>query len=180
MNYSEVESQDLINKYHQSYTNKLYIDNNKNNVNKQINANRIYNENDVKACSKCKQSKLLTEFNKNRTKSCGLRASCKSCQSIVSKHYNDNNKQINAIKVYNDNDVKICCKCKQQKLYTEFYKNVTKPLGLATYCKQCDLNDLNVYFRNQFRFALCKTIKSNNNNCFSFTGCDANFFKLWF
>ena len=68
MNYSEVENQDFINKYHQSYTNKLYIDNNKNNVNKQINANRIYNENDVKACSKCKQSKLLTEFNKNRTK----------------------------------------------------------------------------------------------------------------
>ena len=143
-----------------SNTNKLYWNNNKNNnVNKQINATKIYNENDVKICSKCKQSKLLTEFNKDNRKSNGLRASCKQCQSIVSKHYNDNNKLINANKVYSDNDVKICSKCKQQKLYTEFYKCATKPLGLATYCKQCELNDINTYYRKQFSYALCSAIK---------------------
>ena len=101
----------------QSNTNKLYRDKNQN-VNKQINSNKIYDENEVKICSKCKQSKSITEYNKDRTKSNGLLASCKSCQSIVSKHYNDNNKQINANKIYNDNDVKICSNCKQQKLYT--------------------------------------------------------------
>ena len=85
-------------------------------------------------------------------------ASCKQCQSIVSKRYNDNNKQINANKVYNDNDVKICSNCKQQKLYTEFYKCETKSSGLATYCKQCELNNINEYFRKQFSYALTSAI----------------------
>ena len=112
----------------QSITDKYYRDNNR-----KINANNIYNENDVKICSKCQQSKLLTEFNKVNRKSDGLRSSCKQCKSIVTKHYNDNNRQINSNKIYNENDVKTCPKCKKQKLFTEFYKCATKPLELATY-----------------------------------------------
>ena len=36
---------------------------------RQINVNKIYNENDVKACSRCKESKSITEYRKNKTKS---------------------------------------------------------------------------------------------------------------
>ena len=80
-----------------SIIDKRYRDNNK-----QINANKIYNENDVKTCSKCKQSKLITENNKDRTKSSGLHWCCKSCESIVTKHYHDNNKQINANRIFTE------------------------------------------------------------------------------
>ena len=77
-------------------------------------------------CSQCHQNKLLTEYNKDKRKSDGLKCNCKSCQSNTSKLYCDNNKnnnfnkQINVTKIYNENDVKICSKCKQSKLLTEF------------------------------------------------------------
>ena len=48
------------------------------------------------------------EYNKDNTKSSGLRASCKLCESINTTYYRDNNKQINANKIYNENDIKIC------------------------------------------------------------------------
>ena len=60
-----------------------------------------------KMCSKCHQNKPLTEYNKDKSKTDGLRFSCKQCQSIAGKLYRDNNKQINANKIYNKNDVKI-------------------------------------------------------------------------
>ena len=108
----------------QSIVAKHYRDNNK-----QINTNKIYNESDVKICSKCKESKSITEYHKNIRTLDGLRCICNSCESIEDKHTRYNNKQINANKVFNDNDVKICCKCKQQKLYTEFYKCLTEKSG---------------------------------------------------
>ena len=40
--------------------------------NKQINANTIVNETDVKICSKYKQSKLLTDYQKDITKLNGI------------------------------------------------------------------------------------------------------------
>ena len=105
---------------------------------------------------------------------------CKSCEFIEENHTRDNNRQINANKVFNDNDVKICCKCKQQKLYTEFYKCLTEKSGLDKYCKDCNKNDLKEYFRKECSTAFSKAIKNNNNNCLSIIGCDAQFIKLWF
>lgn len=43
----------------------------------------------MKQCSKCKQSKPLTEFSKNKNKTDGHRSECKSCV----KEYNQNNKE---------------------------------------------------------------------------------------
>ena len=51
----------------QSIINKRYHD-----YNRQINTNRIVNENDVKICSKCNLSKSITEYRKNITKSDGI------------------------------------------------------------------------------------------------------------
>ena len=147
--------------------------------NKQINANKIYNENDVKTCYTCKQIKPLTEYQKNKTNSDRFRSSCKQCESILNKHYRDNNRQINANKIYNENDVKTCSICKQQKLYTEFTKCITNKSGLNRYCKDCKAIDLKEYFRNECSTTFSKAIKNINNNCLKIMGCDAQLLKLW-
>ena len=49
---------------------------------KLINANNIYNKNDIKICSKCKLSKSITEYKIDKTKSSGLWACCKLCEFI--------------------------------------------------------------------------------------------------
>ena len=79
-----------------------------------------------KVCKKCKQNKPLTEYHKDKSISDGYRNVCKSCRVIVNKDYRDNNRQINANRIYTEKDVKPCHKCKKLKLYTEFYKNATK------------------------------------------------------
>ena len=84
----------------------------------QINANKTYNENDVKTCSKCKEIKSITDFSKNKTKSDGLQNICKLCESILRNNYRNNNRKINTDKIFTENDIKTCLKCKQQKLYT--------------------------------------------------------------
>ena len=126
-----------------------------------------------KVCRKFNQIKPLTEYTKDKTKSDGLESCCKSCQSIKSKHYCDKNRQINANKILNKNDVKTCSKCKQQKSYTEFYKCARNPLGFAAYCKLCETNDLKEKFRQQFIKELSKAIKSNTNDCLLIMGCDS-------
>ena len=143
--------------------------------NKQINANKIVNKNDIKICSKCNLSNLITEYRKNITKSDGIQCYCKLCESIEDKLYRDNNRQINANKVFNDNDIKTCSKCKQQKLYTEFHKCVTEKSGLDKYFKDCKANDLKEYFRKECSTVFNKAINNNNNNCLSIIGCDAQF-----
>ena len=132
-----------------------------------------------KICTNCNQNKQLTEYHKDKSTADRYRHVCKSCRSNINNHYRDNNRQINANKIYTENDIKICSKCKQQKLYTEFYKNATKKLGLESYCKQCELNDQKEYFRRQFCQAINKAIKNNNYSCLPLTGCDPHFLKLW-
>jgi len=46
----------------------------------------------MKACSKCKETKDSTEFNKSKSASDGLRSECRCCQSIYSKKYYPKNK----------------------------------------------------------------------------------------
>ena len=61
-----------------------------------------------KVCTKCNQIKPLSKYRKNKLTSDGLQNNCKSCKFIIDKRYRDKNKQINANKIYNENDVKIC------------------------------------------------------------------------
>ena len=84
----------------------------------------IYNNKSIssKVCTKCNQIKFVTEYNKYRQNSNKLRSCCKSCESITNKLYRDNNKQINAYKIYNENDVKTCSKCNQNKPLIEYQK----------------------------------------------------------
>lgn len=41
----------------------------------------------MKICLKCKQTKPLSEFNKNRSKKDGFQAYCKTCQKIANRKY---------------------------------------------------------------------------------------------
>ena len=112
-----------------------------NNVNiENLNINNNTTPVPSKVCKKCYQNKPLTEFHKDKSISDGYRNVCKSCRLNVSKDYRDNNRQINANKIFNEKDVKPCPKCKKLKLYTEFYKNATKSSGLKSYCKDCKAN----------------------------------------
>jgi len=45
----------------------------------------------MKACTKCKKTKELTEFNKDKTKPDGYRSNCKECKSKTDKSYRKNN-----------------------------------------------------------------------------------------
>ena len=47
-------------------------------------------------------------------------------KSIVAVHYMENNIQINADKIVNENDIKIYSKCKQSASITKYRKNITK------------------------------------------------------
>ena len=101
-----------------------------------------------KMCTNCNQIKPLTEFNKNKLTSDGLQFSCKLCQSFKRKHFQDYNKQINANKIYNENDVKTCSKCKQSKPITNFSKNKTRSDVLLHICKSCECIVRNNYRNN--------------------------------
>ena len=75
---------------------------------------KISNKNDVKICSKCKQIKLITEYNKDKIKSSKLYLCCKTCKSLAITHYRNNIRQINANKIFTENDVRTCSTCKQK------------------------------------------------------------------
>ena len=91
-----------------------------------------------KVCTKCNQIKLLSEYNKDKSKSIGFRNNCKLCECIAKKQYQDNNRQINANKIYNEIDVKQCARCEQSKPLTDYQKNITTVDGLQSYCKSCE------------------------------------------
>ena len=111
-----------------------------------------------KVCIKCNQIKPLTEYTKNKSTSDGLESYCKSCKSIINKQYRENNRQINANKIYNENDVKQCSKCKQQKSYTEFNKCISTKSGLVSYCKDCYHYDLGGKINRELHKAIVRNI----------------------
>lgn len=48
---------------------------------------------EVKKCGRCKEEKLLSEFNKDKRKKIGLRSNCCECQATDSKKYYEGNKE---------------------------------------------------------------------------------------
>ena len=56
--------------------------------------------NKTKVCSKCKEEKVLSEFNKDRTKQDGLNSCCKVCHRKADKAWRENN--ADKVKQYQD------------------------------------------------------------------------------
>ena len=94
---------------------------------------------------------------------------------LKKKQYKEDNRQINANKIYNENDVKQCSKCKQQKSYTEFNKCLSTKSGLVSYCKDCYNHDL----RSKFSQAISRAIHNSNTKYLSIMSCDLHYLRQW-
>ena len=70
-------------------------------------------------CCVCKKEKSKREFNKNRNTSTGLTYECKSCQSIRSSSYYENNREDSLIKMKVNYLLKRDYKLKKAKEYVE-------------------------------------------------------------
>ena len=79
----------------------------------------------MKVCSRCKEEKSLTEFNKNKSKKDGLQYYCKVCQGLMTQEHYRKNKQS-----YVDNSLK------QKQLLAEWFKGYKKTLK----CSMCSVD----------------------------------------
>ena len=104
-------------------------------------------EGGMKKCSKCKEAKLLEEFSPCVTNPDGYQYYCKSCKD---QWYQDNSQRVkqNQKRLYEQNKIrnsgqsipvgsKICYRCKQSKLYSEFYVSLGTFDGYDGKCKKC-------------------------------------------
>jgi hypothetical protein len=98
----------------------------------------------MKQCSKCKELKDESEFNKNPIRKDKLSVWCKDCWRIYAR---ERSEQIRSpIKKYNNKDLhrvtrgvkqKRCSRCKELKDESEFRKNRRRKDGLCVWCKKC-------------------------------------------
>jgi hypothetical protein len=87
-----------------------------------------------KWCGKCQQYKPLAEFNLSRKCWDGLATECRQCMNAGRRVYEARlREQPRAPRTA----PKRCSKCRETKPPSEFYSCVTKPDGLAAYCKPC-------------------------------------------
>ena len=94
----------------------------------------------MKYCTKCNQSKALTEFGKRSKSRDGLESRCKVCRSARNKKWYQNNVEeiiAGASKWQQNNTEKYCKECNKCKALTAFYKHSGHRDGLASRCKVC-------------------------------------------
>lgn len=86
-----------------------------------------------KVCFKCGEYKNIGDFHVNRSKKDGRNITCKNC----TKAYRMKKGYINPKKDTHDKNGKVCSKCGEYKIYSEFYKNHTHKDGFTGQCKKC-------------------------------------------
>lgn len=96
----------------------------------------------MKTCSRCQETKELTEFGKKTHNSDGLQGTCKPCQLHYSRQANAAKREANEAKARESyelraNEKKPCSKCGEVKPLTEFGRQPGCRDGLKTYCKLC-------------------------------------------
>lgn len=106
----------------------------------------------MKTCPKCSTSKPITEFSKSKGRADGLNGHCKICvREYVLKLREKRKLERVDPPVIN----KICPGCNENKLITEFGRNVTQADGLAYKCKACRNSEKKAYtsgFKAEGRF----------------------------
>lgn len=84
-----------------------------------------------KKCTKCREVKLLTEFNTKKGAGDGRRSECKKCHSVYMKTKNFPRKT---------SGNKYCRRCKKTKDVSEYGNDKMRPDGLQSWCKKCKKN----------------------------------------
>lgn len=84
----------------------------------------------MKVCTKCKEEKDESDFDKDITKKDGLYCSCKKCRKEIreKKH---------PPKIPVKSTHKICSRCKEEKNKCEFSKSTREKNGFQSWCKKC-------------------------------------------
>lgn len=80
----------------------------------------------TKICCCCKETKDISQFNKNKSKKDGLSTECKSCIKIYKDEYRKNNAEkisISKKKHYEENKEKVLSKCAEWKNSNREYHN---------------------------------------------------------
>ena len=93
-----------------------------------------------KECAKCKESKNLDEFSKNKKNKTGIENICKSCIKIKTKEYRASpefRKRMEKLQKTNTKKGKICTMCGKYKKLDKFYHCSTNKDGYAWGCKRC-------------------------------------------
>lgn len=78
----------------------------------------------MKTCTKCGETKSLSEFHKNKMGKFGVRSYCKIC--VASSKYEGEM-----------SDVKTCTKCGETKCLSEFSKQKNGKFGVQSHCRVC-------------------------------------------
>lgn len=86
----------------------------------------------TKVCSRCKISKPLSDFKKDKSKYLGVRCECKECgKKMVEEAYQEK------LKSYDENKLKKCNKCGHVKKLKEFPKNKRSKDLHHNMCNDC-------------------------------------------
>jgi len=89
----------------------------------------------MKSCSKCNETKPLSEFSKNKNSADGLQNWCKFCSRAATKA-NRIKRIANAVPPVTQG-TKICSKCRLCKTVSQFYLCIDASDGLTSRCKEC-------------------------------------------
>lgn len=93
----------------------------------------------IKICTKCHQEKDVSEFHKQKLGLFGVRSVCKNC--LRSSQAKEKELRLTLI----PKGCKICAKCNEIKVLSEFYKHKNCKFGVHSECKKCDKKRKKIY-----------------------------------
>lgn len=107
----------------------------------------------MKTCSKCKESKPVTEFNKCKSNKDGLAYACKTCKREIDRIYRQKNKDAlkkKKSKYYFDNKEQINSK------HAQYYQDNKEEIkSKAKEYRDNNRDKINAYFRKRLKNDLC-------------------------
>lgn len=100
----------------------------------------IYTKEKTKKCTKCLESKVYDDFNKDKTKKDGYHTTCRKCEKESKKIHKQN--KLHKIKEDKLNE-KECVKCKTVQPISEFTVHLYMKDGYCPNCKSCSRLETN-------------------------------------
>lgn len=100
----------------------------------------VYTKEKTKKCTKCLESKVYDDFNKDKTKKDGYHTTCRKCEKESKKIHKQN--KLHKIKEDKLNE-KECVKCKTVQPISEFTVHLYMKDGYCPNCKSCSRLETN-------------------------------------